>query len=1222
MAMVHFFSNSPSHFYALAAEREFTADDLTRIIWLLSGARKIEQATIDGPFVGPRKEMLSPWCSNAMDILRNSGVAGINRIEIFKSSGDGTFDPMLQQPYAMLDQSLFTIEHTPAAIVPISDIGAYNEKEGLALSKEEVSFLEETARRIGRTLTDSEVFGFSQINSEHCRHKIFNGTFFIDDQEQPETLFAWIRKTSQIHPNEIISAYKDNVAFIQGPVVQQFAPVRQDEPAHFAISDFESVLSLKAETHNFPTTVEPFNGAATGSGGEIRDRMAGGQGSIPLAGTAVYMTSYSRLTPDRPWELSPREWLYQSPKELLIKASNGASDYGNKFGQPLICGSVLTFEHQEKDVTMGFDKVIMLAGGIGYARKEQAQKQPVKKNQTIVVMGGDNYRIGMGGGAVSSVDTGAMKESLELNAVQRANPEVQKRVANVIRAMVEAKENPVVSIHDHGAGGHLNCLSELVEETGGRIDLTKLPIGDPTLSEKEILSNESQERMGLVIGKENLDYLKKVSARERAPLFEVGQVTSDQHLEFTNGDQPSPFSLALQDLFGSSPKTVLKDRTIAPDFTAIDLTHQTVDSLLTKVLQLEAVACKDWLTNKVDRCVSGRVATQQTAGPLQLPLNNVGVVALDFVSHVGIATAIGHAPVPGLIHSGAGSRLSVTEALTNLVWAPLSKGLSGVSLSANWMWPANNPGENARLYEGVKSISEFVQALGINIPTGKDSLSMTQKYPDGQKVKAPGTVIVSATAEVNDIRQTVSPVLETKTPDTTLLYIDFSGHDFSLGGSSLAQVLGQIGETCPDAAPEVVMAGFSAVQELVQKGLIVAGHDVSAGGLVTTLLEMNFANVEGGVSIELDDMDGELLPILFAEKPAVVIQGNAQAITPILEKHKASYTVLGKPHKERNLVIHHHDQTYEISIDEYRKVWRKTSDLLDREQSTKDMAEQRASHYSRQPLAYIFPKDFSGRLSALNLHPGRVESSGIRAAIIREQGVNSDREMAYALYLAGFDVTDVHMTDLIEGRTDLSDQQMIVFVGGFSNSDVLGSARGWAGAFKFNKLARTALQNFYERSDTLSLGVCNGCQLMMELDLLGAPPAQHPKMHHNSSGKFECGFVTIDILPNQSVLFGGLAGSRLGIWAAHGEGRFNIPDASAIYQVAKYSFSELPGNPNGSDLDTAALMSPNGRHVAIMPHLERSLFPWNWPYRPGLSKWEVSPWMQAFTHAYQWLARE
>ncbi|MEQ8473710.1 MAG: phosphoribosylformylglycinamidine synthase [Marinoscillum sp.] len=1224
--MIYIFQKSTESFFVVGSSTEINPETEQKLSWLFSGASLLQEKSLTGSFVGPRKEMITPWSTNAVEITQNAGIEGLERIEVFRTENGQLFDPMLQQRYTSIDQDIFTLKIQPEAIKYIDDLDTYNISEGLALSEDEITFLKEVSEEIGRALTDSEVFGFSQINSEHCRHKIFNGTFIIDGDEQPMTLFQWIKKTSKDNPNEIVSAYKDNVAFIKGPVVEQFAPKTQDKPDYFEVKDYESIISLKAETHNFPTTVEPFNGAATGAGGEIRDRMAGGIGSFPLAGTAVYMTSYSRLEEGRSWEehVTPRKWLYQSPKEILIKASNGASDYGNKFGQPLICGSVLTFEHEENNETIAFDKVIMLAGGIGFAKLKDGIKKKVQKDQTVVILGGDNYRIGMGGSAVSSVDTGAFDTKLELNAVQRSNPEMQKRVCNAIRAMAELDDNPIVSIHDHGAGGHLNCLSELVEDTGGNFKLENFPVGDPTLSEKELIGNESQERMGLVIDRKNSEYLKKVSARERAPYYEVGETVDNNELTFKrSGSEEAPFHLKMKHLFGSSPKTILSDKDEQKAYHTKDYSVDKVEDYLERILQLESVACKDWLTNKVDRSVTGRVALQQTVGEIQVPLNNVAVMALDFLSNKGIATSIGHAPAPALVNPGAGSRLSVTESLTNLVWAPLSLGLKGVSLSANWMWPAKNEGENARLYKAVKEISVFTSELGINIPTGKDSLSMAQKYPDGKKVLAPGSVIVSAVGEVSNIKKVITPNL--KSGDSELIYISFSDSGFELGGSTFGQVLSFLGDTTPDSSANVVKNAFNAIQELIANNLIMAGHDVSSGGLITTLLEMNFPNQSGGLNINLESLDeNDVVKALFSERPAVVVQtSDSEAVKSILRKHQVDGTGIGKTTSNRSLALACEDWSLELSIDDMRDIWFKTSHLLDREQTKPELADKRFSNFKEQPLSYKFPKNYTGKFSDFGIDAKRRTSSGIKAAIIREKGVNGDREMAYSLYLAGFDVKDVHMTDLISGREDLSEVNMIVFVGGFSNSDVLGSAKGWAGSFIYNEKAKAALDNFYKREDTLSLGVCNGCQLMMELGLIYPELGErHPRMHHNVTGKFESAFVNVDVLPNSSVMLASLSDSRLGIWLAHGEGQFVLPGTPEDYNIpVKYSYEAFPGNPNGSSFATAAVASRDGRHLAIMPHLERTIFPWNWAHNQEIKDHEVSPWIEPFVNARKWVEK-
>ncbi len=1223
--MIHFFQVRDQKIIALQLESPLDQITREKLEWLFDQAKYLSENNIRGVFVGPRREMITPWSTNAVEITENMGVNGIKRIEEFFAVKDknASYDPMLQSLYEGLDQHLFTIDKKPDPIMEVTDIAAYNQQEGLALNPDEIEYLEGVSKRIGRKLTDSEVFGFSQVNSEHCRHKIFNGTFIIDGEEKESSLFQLIKRTTQTHRNAVVSAYKDNCSFTQGPVIEQFAPKIQSRSDYFRVTDIETVLSLKAETHNFPTTVEPFNGAATGTGGEIRDRIGGGKAAIPMAGTAVYMTSYPRLGEGRGWEeaIPERPWLYQTPEEILIKASNGASDFGNKFGQPLICGSLLTFEHGEHGKTYGYDKVIMLAGGIGFGKMADAEKGIPQKGDVVVLLGGDNYRIGMGGGAVSSVDTGEFENAIELNAVQRANPEMQKRAYNAIRALAESSQNPIISIHDHGAGGHLNCLSELVEATGGIIYLNKLPIGDPTLSAKEIIGNESQERMGLVLKPEDVDQLLEIARRERAPIYVIGKITDDHRFVFeseTSGEKPMDLELA--DMFGKPPRTIMKDETLDMNYKAIAFAEARLPGYLEGVMQLESVACKDWLTNKVDRSVTGKVAKQQCAGPLQLPLNNMGSVALDYRGVKGYATSIGHAPVAALVDAAAGSVLSIAEALTNLIWAPMPDRIRSISLSANWMWPCKNPGEDARLYEAAKAASDFAVALGINIPTGKDSLSMTQKY-DNQVVYAPGTVIISAAGEVTEISKIVEPVL-VNDPESRFIYVDLALDDFELGGSSFAQFINKLGTKAPGVTdPDYFVKAFNLLQSLIEAGMILAGHDISAGGLITTLMEMCYANAKGGMEVDITGINSETIPVLFSEKPGVVIQvKDHYDISGILEREGIVHHVIGRPIEEREFQLRTREDNHRFSIDHYRDLWFKSSYLLDRKQSGEQLAAERYKNYKNHELK-LDVKEFAGTFEALGVDPGRRAVSGVRAAIIREKGVNGDREMAHALYLAGFDVKDVHMTDLIAGRETLEDIQMIVFVGGFSNSDVLGSAKGWAGAFKYNEKARVALENFYAREDTLSLGICNGCQLMIELNLVVPEHDQAPNMLHNESGKFESAFLSVDIPKNNSVMFSSLEGMTLGIWVAHGEGKFSLPKpASEYHMAALYSHSTYPANPNGSDHDVAALSSSDGRHLAMMPHLERSYMPWQCAYYPaGRKNDEATPWLEAFVNARKWI---
>lgn len=1231
--MILFFKTQSKSVIATEVDHQLSDEEVSELSWLYGDASLLKDEELKGFFVGPRREMITPWSTNAVEITQNMSMKGISRIEEYfpVSSKDADYDPMLQRMYDGLDQKIFTVDHEPEPIKHVDDIEKYNEEEGLALSEDEIAYLHKIEKENGRPLTDSEIFGFAQINSEHCRHKIFGGQFIIDGKPMESSLFSLIKKTTKENPNKILSAYADNVAFAQGPVIEQFAPADQTTSDYFQVKDIESVISLKAETHNFPTTVEPFNGAATGTGGEIRDRMGGGTGSWPIAGTAVYMTSYPRLDGGRAWEdiLPVRQWLYQSPEQILIKASNGASDFGNKFGQPLITGSLLTFEHQENGEKYAYDKVIMLAGGVGYGTKRDCLKKEPQKGNKVVVVGGDNYRIGLGGGSVSSVDTGRYSNGIELNAVQRANPEMQKRDYNLVRALTEEDNNPVVSIHDHGSAGHLNCLSELVGECGGEIDMTKLPIGDKTLSAKEIIANESQERMGILIDEKYLERVKKIADRERAPMYVVGETTGDAHFSFVQGDGKKPFDLDVAQMFGHTPKTVMKDETVERHYKNVEYDAAELDEYLNNVLQLEAVACKDWLTNKVDRSVTGKVARQQCQGQIQLPLSDCGVVALDYRGKKGIATALGHAPQVGLANPAAGSVMSVAESLTNIVWAPLADGMKSLSLSANWMWPCRSQkGEDARLYTAVKALSDFCISIGVNVPTGKDSLSLSQQYPNGEKIISPGTVIVTSGGEVSDIRKVVSPVL-VNDKNSSLYHIDFSFDSQRLGGSAFAQSLNRVGDDVPTVKnPDYFVECFNAIQELVKRGWIMAGHDISAGGLITTLLEMCFANTKGGLHINLHDLEStDIIKTLFAENPGVVIQvsdKHKDELKAFLDDAGVGFAKIGYPvpeSREIELVNYGYEHTFDI--DALRDVWYKTSYLLDEKQSFNGMARKRFLNYKKQPIEMKFNADFKGSFKSYGISPDRRKATGIKAAIIREKGTNGEREMAYSLYLAGFDVKDVMMTDLISGRETLEDINMIVFCGGFSNSDVLGSAKGWAGAFLYNPKAKEALEKFYSREDTLSLGICNGCQLMVELNLINPEHEHRAHLTHNVSRKFESEFLGVSIPQNNSVMFGSLGGDKLGLWVAHGEGRFYLPEPEDHYNViAKYNYAEYPGNPNGSDYNVAGICSADGRHLAMMPHLERAIFPWQQAWYPEDHRNDdVTPWIEAFVNARKWIEK-
>ena len=1215
--MISFFEAKDQSIFAVQSKKSLSEKEIKKLEWLFGDATLLTNSELNKDLIGPRAAMVSPWSTNAVEICQNMGLQSILRIEKYKPANDDSidFDPMLNEKFKSLKQDIFSVNATPDKIKYIQNIEKYNQDEGLALSRDEIVYLNDVSKKINRELTDSEIFGFSQVNSEHCRHKIFNGKFVIDGNEKDESLFSLIKKTSKVNPENIVSAYKDNVAFIKGPKIIQFAPSKSDEANFYISKEIDTVISLKAETHNFPTTVEPFNGAATGSGGEIRDRLAGGRGSIPLAGTAVYMTPYSRIN-EKEWEknICERKWLYQSPVEILIKASNGASDFGNKFGQPLISGSVFTFENDDNGEIQSYDKVIMLAGGIGFANKNHSIKNKPKKDDLIVIMGGDNYRIGMGGAAVSSADTGEFSTGIELNAIQRSNPEMQKRVANAIRGTVENDENCIVSIHDHGAGGHLNCLTELVEETGGFIELDNLPIGDPTLSNKEIIGNESQERMGLIIKRENIHEFIQICERERAPVYIVGKVTDDGRFTiYSEKTNLKCVDLDLGHFFGSSPQTILKDKSVSKKYNQIKYSTKLIHKYVEQLFSLESVGCKDWLTNKVDRCVGGKVAKQQCVGELQLPLNNCGVMALDFSTRHGVATSIGHSSISALIDPESGSKNSIAEALTNIIWAPIENNLKGVSLSANWMWPCRNYGEDARLYKAVDSLSKFAIELGINIPTGKDSLSMNQKYEDIE-VKSPGTVIISATAHCSDIYNIIEPPL--KANKGSVFYINLSSDDYKLGGSAFSQIIGNIGVDTPTINDSKYFLNvFDTIQKMIKKKLIISGHDVGSGGLITTLMEMCFSTNNIGAKIDLTSLnEKDSVKLLFSENSGIVIQcKDKKSEKEIMDSGIRAYRI-GEVTNSNNLVIKNHDNDFLFDLDKFRDYWFSTSTLLDKKQTSNNLADVRFKNYKKQPLKYKFPKNFEGNLIKL-----KSEKKPI-AAILREKGSNSERELANALHIAGFDVKDVHMTDLLSGKENLKDVKFLGAVGGFSNSDVLGSAKGWAGSFKYNESAQKAIKNFFTRDDTLSIGICNGCQLFMELDLIYPKHEEHGKMTFNDSKKHESNFTSVKINTNNSVMLNSLEQSTLGVWISHGEGKFKLPYSKKNYNiVAEYGYSEYPSNPNGSDYNTAMLCSNNGRHLVTMPHIERSIFKWNWAYYQNGREDKLSPWILAFVNAKNWI---
>lgn len=1217
------------HYYVAIFNSEISGEDSKKLSWLLD-AELIKGDTCEGSFVGPRNEFVSPFSTNASEICKRAGINSIVRIEQFKkvNTSDGSYDRMLENLYSPLTATTFVLKKVENKVQLISEIQEFNLEKGLALSEQEVDYLNTESKKLGRNLTDAEIYAFAQINSEHCRHKIFNGEFVIDEKTQESSLFKLIKDTTKKSPENVVSAYKDNVAFYKGPKIERFCVSWTDSgDFKYGTSNQEVVLSIKAETHNFPTTVEPFNGASTGSGGEIRDRMAGGKAGIPLAGSAVYMTSFSRVDRSQPkkWESITKErpWKYQTPSQILIKASNGASDFGNKFGQPLINGSLLTLEMKKGSELFAYDRVVMLAGGVGFAKAEDAIKDQSASGDLLVLLGGDNYRIGMAGGSVSSVDTGVLSSNLELSAIQRANPEMQKRVCNVIRILSERNVNPIKLIHDHGSGGHINCLTELLEEQGGEIWLDSLPLGDLTLSPLEILCNESQERMGLVVAEKDIETIRELAEREGAPFYVVGKITGSKKITVLSSKHELVFDLPVATLIGNSPKLQLEDKREQADLERLEFTitddKQLLDTLK-DVLCLESVACKDWLTNKVDRSVTGLVAQQQCTGPYHLPLNDCGVMALDYTGSHGIANSIGHAPGAGLASPRWGAVSSVVEALTNICGAPLKDGLDSIVLSANWMWPAKQKGENANLYDAVNALSQFCQDLGIPVPTGKDSLSMSMRYGtdyNNKLVKAPGTVVVSASGQVEDVTKCVSAELK-KVENSVLMQVELgaSGGDFLTGGA-LSQVVLQLGdETQNEIDSFLFKKAFSFIQELVKDQKLLACHDVSTGGIIVSAIEMA---VVGDIGLVLNLSNIKRAELCFSERPSVLIQVDKKDVESLKSKAQESGVLISLIGEVGGTAFKAHisDLTLNVPLSVLRAHWVHTSHQLDCHQTEISKAKERYNKFNDNSLSYkgeiVVPLDY--------LASSRKSKTNPVAVVLREKGSNGDRELAYCLYVSGFDVLDVTMEDLVRGKSTLENVNFLAFPGGFSNSDVLGAGRGWAAACLYNDRVKEQIDKFYSRTDTLSIGVCNGCQLVTALGLIDRKDPSGIYMRHNLSSKFESNFVPLKIVNSPSILLEPLKDMVLGAWVAHGEGRFYLDDKKSKFKVAAtYAIDSYPWNPNGSDLGAAAICSEDGRHLAIMPHIERSFALWQWPYLPSniKTKNSYSPWIKSFVAARSW----
>jgi phosphoribosylformylglycinamidine synthase len=1270
-------------FYIRCAE-ELTPSELETLTWLLAETYHPEgfgqESFLTGKEpvleVGPRMNFTTAWSTNAVGICHACRLGKIQRIERsrrFVLERDRALDAEEVRLFLSLVHDRMTEIRYPGPLssfetgmipdevftIPVLEEGRralerVNRELGLAFDDWDLDYYTDLfANRIGRNPTSVEAFDIAQSNSEHSRHWFFKGRLVIDGQEMPHHLIALVQRPLMAHPSNSVIAFKDNSSAIRGFPIRSLLPSQFAGPSMLQEQELDYDILFTAETHNFPSGVAPFPGAETGTGGRIRDTHATGTGSLVVAGTAAYCVGNLQIPGySLPWE--DQTFLYPtnlaSPLEIEIEASNGASDYGNKFGEPVIQGFTRSFglrlpsgERRE------WVKPIMFSGGIGQLDARHREKGEPQVGMLVTKLGGPAYRIGMGGGAASSMVQGENVEELDFNAVQRGDAEMEQKVNRVIRACVEMGEhNPIISIHDQGAGGNCNVLKELVEPAGARIEVRAIPLGDDTLSVMEIWGAEYQEQDALLLRPEHRGLFESLCDREKVPVAFVGGITGDGRIVlFDETDGTTPVNMELDHILGAMPQKTFELERFPFETRPLELPEDlTVREALDRVLRLLSVGSKRFLTNKVDRCVTGLVARQQCAGPLQLTVADVAVIAQSHFGVTGGATAIGEQPIKGLLDPVSMARMTVGEALTNLVWAKVT-ALDHVKCSGNWMWAAKLPGEGATLHDAALAMAQIMEELGIAVDGGKDSLSMAALAPtaDGgeETVKAPGSLVVSAYVTCPDITKTVTPDL--KLPGRgRIFYVDLGGARNRLGGSALAHTFGQIGERSPDLEdPTLLRGAFATVQSLIDASVLTAGHDRSDGGLITTLLEMAFAG-NSGIDISLEGLGhgsdplhpAAPLPVLFSEELGLVFEAPMEEADRIQE----AFWAVGVPCKtigfttpEPRVRIKVGDLiVLDDSMPELRDIWEETSYRLDRLQADPDHVEtERTGLRARTGPSYHVPFEVAHNSPEILNRPAKP-----KVAVVREEGTNSDREMSSAFHLAGFEVWDVSMSDLLADRIRLDRFRGIGFPGGFAYADVLDSAKGWAGVIRFNPSLLEQFQAFHQRDDTFSIGICNGCQLSA---LLGWIPwrdietRSQPRFIQNSSGRFESRFATVGIMESPAIMLKGMAGARLGIWVAHGEGRAYFPDPEIQERVLAQGLApvrfiddegeptgQYPMNPNGSPHGIAALTSEDGRHLAIMPHPERSFLTWQWGWIP--EEWKgnttASPWLKIFQNAREW----
>ncbi len=1255
-----------------------TAEELRILRWLLAETFEVEsfgeksflEPVEDVIEVGPRLNFDTAYSTNAVAICHACGLEKVIRVECSRRYLVPTeidrvrfiaenHDRMTECPYPEPLKSFATgtipeeVYNVPLMTGGADELRRFNRENGLGMDEWDIEFYSKLfTQSLHRNPTNVELFMLGNNNSEHSRHWFFKGKLIIDGQEVPDTLLQIVESTILNNPANSIIAFSDNSSAIQGYKIWTIMPQHPGTCSPFISKQCNYHILFTAETHNYPSGIQPFQGATTGTGGRIRDGHATGRGSMVIAGTAGYCTAALNI-PDHTIPGEPAGLTYPfelaSPLEILIEASNGASDYGNKFGEPIIQGFVRTFEQILPDnERRAWIKPIMFTGGVGQIDEQHTKKEEPKKGMLIVQVGGPAYRIGMGGGSASSMIQGENIAELDFNAVQRGNAEMENKLNRAIRACVEmGNENPLLVVHDQGAGGPGNVLAEITDPAGGIIRIRCIKLGDPSLAVADIWYAEYQERSAFLIHPGRITEFSVICQREKVNCEVLGEITGDGRIVvYDDKDGSTPVDLPLDRILGEIPqKSYILERT-PQKLEPLQLPKElATEEALRLILCLPSVGSKGFLVRKVDRSVTGLIAQQQCCGPLQLPVSDVAIVAQSHFGLTGAAIAIGEQPIKMLINEKAGARMAVGEMLTNMVSARISD-ISHIKCSVNWMWAAKLPGEGARIYDAATALGELMTKLGIAADGGKDSISMAARVGD-ENVKAPGEVVISGYATMPDISKKVTP--DVKRPgESKLVFIDLAEGRNRLGGSALAQALGQIGDESPDVDnPLLLINAFNALQRMIDDGLILACHDRSDGGLITTLVEMGMAG-NCGISIQLPD-EKEAIPQLFSEELGLVLEylpANESIIQGILAKYDVPSIVLGNTEKEKQVVIRHRSKVeFDASIPTLLSWWEVSSDRLEEEQMNPIAAKEQAQHHNRPGLRYHLTFQPGAAPLETLLHTDKP-----KVAIIREEGSNGDREMTSAFFWAGFEPWDITMTDILEGRISLDKFRGVVFVGGFSYADVLDPAKGWAGIIRFNPKLREMFDCFFNRQDTFSLGICNGCQLMAFLGIVpwqGIPEREQPRFIQNSSERFESHWGMVRIAESPSIMLKGMEGSILGIWSAHAGGRLYCPNPQVLSEARQQGLTPIAYvddegmptekyrfNPNGSPFGITAFCSPDGRHLAMMPHPERSFLLWQWPWIPEEWKSETwkfnvgdyflwaSPWLRFFQNAHEWCSHQ